>query len=136
MSAESNKLLVRRLIEEAQEGGKLAVVDEILGDDFVDHTPMPGLPPTRDGVRMLFAGMRDAFPDLRITIREQVADEEKVVTRKTFDGTHSAPFLGVPASGNRIAFEVIDILTVRSDRIREHRVLLDRLSLLQQLGAM
>ncbi|MBV8519800.1 MAG: ester cyclase [Acidobacteria bacterium] len=135
MSAESNKQLVRRLIEEAQEGGRLEVVDELLGDDFVDYSPMPGLPPTRDGVRMLFAGLRAAFPDLRITIGEQIADDEKVVTRKTFDGTHRGPFLGVPASGNRVAFEVIDILTVRDDRIREHRVVLDRLSLLQQLGA-
>lgn len=136
MSIEANKLLVRRLITEAQEGGKLDVVDEILGDDFVDHTPLPGLPPTRDGVRLLFAGLRAAFPDLKVTIHEQIGDEEKVVTRKTFSGTHAGPFMGIPASGNPVRFEVIDILTVRSGRIREHRVILDQLGLMQQLGAM
>jgi steroid delta-isomerase-like uncharacterized protein len=131
-----NKRIVRRLIEEAQQGGNLAVVDELLAEDFVDHTPLPGLPPTRDGVSMLFAGMRQAFPDLRITIEEQIADEEKVATRKTFAGTHRGPFLGIPATGNPVRFEVIDILTVRGGKIREHRVVADQLTLMQQLGAL
>jgi len=91
MSAETNLAIVRRLVKEAQESGNLAVVDELLADDFIDHTPLPGVPPTRDGVRMLFAGMRAAFPDLTVSIDEQIADAEKVATRKTFRGTHQGP---------------------------------------------
>jgi steroid delta-isomerase-like uncharacterized protein len=136
MSAETNLAIVQRLIKEAQEGGNLGVVDELLADDFVDHTPLPGLPPTRDGVRMLFAGLRAAFPDLTVTIDEQIADAEKVATRKTFRGTHHGPFLGVPPTGRSISFEAIDILTLRDDRIREHRVVINQLALMQQLGAM
>lgn len=136
MSAEDNKAIVRRLIKEAQEGGNLGVIDELLAEDFVDHTPFPGLPPTRDGVRMVFAGFRAAFPDLSVTIDEQIADTEKVATRKTFRGTHQGPFLGIPPTGRAVSFEVIDILTVRGDRIHEHRVVVDRLALMQQLGAM
>jgi steroid delta-isomerase-like uncharacterized protein len=131
-----NKRIVRRLIEEAQQGGNLEVIQELLAEDFVDHTPLPGLPPTRDGVSMLFAGMRQAFPDLRVTIEEQIADDEKVATRKTFEGTHRGPFLGIAATGNPIRFEVIDILTVRGGTIREHRVVADQLTLMQQLGAL
>ena len=131
-----NKQLVRRLIEEAQQGGDLAVIEDLLAEDFVDHTPLPGLPPTRDGVSMLFAGMRQAFPDLRVTIEEQIADDEKVATRKTFTGTHRGPFLGIAATGNPMRFEVIDILTVRGGKIREHRVVADQLTLMQQLGAL
>lgn len=134
--SEANKQLVRKLIEEAQQGGNLAVVEDLLADDFVDHTPLPGLPPTRDGVSMLFAGMRHAFPDLRVTIEEQIADDDKVATRKTFEGTHRAPFLGIEATGRPVRFEVIDILTVRSGKIREHRVVADQLTLLRQLGAL
>lgn len=134
--SEVNKQMVRRLIEEAQQGGKLEVIDELLAEDFVDHSALPGLPPTREGVAMLFAGMRQAFPDLRITIEEQIADEEKVATRKTFEGTHSAPFLGVDASGKPVRFEVIDILTIRGGKIREHRVVVDQLTLLRQIGAL
>jgi len=134
MSAEANTAIVRRLVKEAQEGGNLAVVDELIADDFVDHSPLPGLPPTRDGVRILFGGMKAAFPDLRVKIHEQIADDERVVTRKTFSGTHDGPFMGVPATGKPVSFDAIDILTIRGGLIREHRVVVDQLALLQQIG--
>jgi steroid delta-isomerase-like uncharacterized protein len=132
----ANKEIVQKLVREAQEGGNLAVIEELLAEEFVDHTPLPGLPPTRDGVAMLFAGMRHAFPDLRVTIEEQIADDEKVATRKTFEGTHRATFLGVEPTGNAVRFEVIDILTLRGGKILEHRVVVDQLGLMRQLGAM
>jgi steroid delta-isomerase-like uncharacterized protein len=136
MSLEENKLKIRRLVDEAQSAGQLEVVDELFADDFVDHTPLPGLPPTREGIKMLFAGLRAAFPDLHVTISEQIAEDHRVATRKTFRGTHQADFLGVPASGRPVEFEVIDILTFENDKIHEHRVVLDQLGLLKQLGAM
>lgn len=134
MSAEGNKAIVRRLVDEAQSGGNLDVVDELLADDFVDHTPLPGVPANRAGVKMLFGYLRSALPDLRVRIDEQIADEGKVMTRKTFEGTHHGEFMGVPATGRPISFEVIDILTFRDGKISEHRVILDNLSLRQQLG--
>ena len=136
MSVEQNKAIVRRLVDEAQTQGRLDVVDELIAADFVDHSPFPGVPPTREGVKMLFAGLRAAFPDLRVTIAEQIAEDERVATRKTFRGTHRGDFLGVPASGRPVEFEVIDILTFESGKITEHRVVLDQLGLLRQLGAM
>jgi steroid delta-isomerase-like uncharacterized protein len=135
MSLEHNKSIVRRLVEEAQSRGRLEVVDELMADDFVDHSPLPGLPPTREGVKMLFAGLRAAFPDLHVTISEQIAEDDRVASRKTFRGTHQGDFLGVPASGRPVEFEVIDILTFDDGRISEHRVVLDQLGLLRQLGA-
>lgn len=135
MPAETNKTLVKRLVNEAQVAGNLVVVDELLADDFIDHTPLPGVPATREGVKMLFAYLRNAFPDLAIVIDEQIADSDKVATRKTFKGTHRGEFMGVPATGRPVQFEVIDILTFRGDKISEHRVVLDRLSIQQQLGA-
>ena len=132
MSAE-NKALVQRLIDEAQSKGNLAVVDELFADDFIDHTPFPGVPPTRDGVKMLFGYLRSAFPDLQVRIHEQIAEGEKVVTRKTFEGTHRGDFMGVASTGRPIAFEVIDILTLRNGRISEHRVVFDQLGIREQL---
>jgi len=133
--SDTNKAIVRRLIEEAQEAGNLSVVDEILADDFVDHTPLPGLPPTRDGVRILFGALRQAFPDLKVAIHEQIAEDERVMTRKSFIGTHRGEFLGIAGTGRPINFEVIDILTFRDQKIVGHRVILDNLALRQQLGA-
>lgn len=135
MSAETNKNLVRRLVDEGQVQGKLDVVDELLAEDFVDHTPLPGVPGTREGVKMVFAYLRAAFPDLGVRIDEQIAQDEKVMTRKTFSGTHRGEFMGIPATGRPVAFEVIDILTVRDGKLSEHRVVIDRLSIREQLTA-
>lgn len=135
MFAEMHKAVVRRLVDEAQIKGNLDVVDELLADDFVDHSPLPGLPPTRDGIKTLFAYLRNAFPDLQVRVDEQVADEQKVVTRKTFAGTQAGEFMGAPPTGRGISFEVIDILTFREGKIAEHRVILDRLAIQQQLTA-
>lgn len=135
MSLETKKALVRRLVEEAQTNGNLAVVDELLAEDFVDHTPFPGVPPTRDGVKMLFGYLRTVFPDLRVRIHEQVAEEDKVVTRKVFEGTHREEFMGVAATGRPVSFEVIDILTFQGNRISEHRVVFDQLGIREQLTA-
>jgi len=131
--SETNKALVLRLIDEAQSNGRLEVVDELLADDFVDHTPLPGVPPTRDGVKMLFGYLRSAFPDLQVHVQEQIAEGEKVATRKVFEGTHRGEFLGVPPTERIISFEVIDILTFRGGKIAEHRVILDQAALQRQL---
>ena len=126
--------LVVRYFREVWEGGDVALLAELLAADFVDHSPFPGVPPTRDGVKMLFGGLRAAFPDLHVTIDEQVAEGEKVVTRKTFRGTHRGEFMGAPPTNRPIAWEVIDILTLRDGRIVEHRLALDRLALREQLS--
>lgn len=131
--SETNKVLVQRLIEEAQSKGNFDVVDELFADDFIDHTPFPGVPPTRDGVKMLFGYLRSAFPDLQVRVHEQIAEGEKVVTRKTFEGTHRGEFMGVASTGRPVAFEVIDILTLRNGRIAEHRVVFDQLAIREQL---
>ncbi len=136
MSIVENKALVARFVREAEQDGNLALIDELLPPDFVDHTPLPGLPPTREGVKALFAALKTAFPDLAITIQEQVAEGERVVTRKTFNGTHQGPFLGTPASGNRLDLTVIDIIGVRDGKLVDHLVVLDQMTLLTQLGAM
>lgn len=134
MTTEQNKALVRRLVEEAQAAGGLALVDELLTPDFVDHNPLPGVPPTRDGVRGLFAGLHIAFPDLQITIHEQLAEGDKVMTHKTFAGTHEGEFLGIPATGKAVKFDVIDILRVVDGQLTDHWNVVDQLSLMQQLG--
>ncbi|HEX2834073.1 MAG TPA: ester cyclase [Thermoanaerobaculia bacterium] len=134
-SLEAKKAVVRRLVDEAQTKGNLHVVDELLADDFIDHTPFPGVPPTRDGVKFLFGYLRSVFPDLHVCIHEQIAEDEKVVTRKVFEGTHRGEFMGIAATERPVSFEVIDILTFHDGRIAEHRVVFDQLGIRQQLIA-
>jgi steroid delta-isomerase-like uncharacterized protein len=134
MSAQENKALVRRLVEEAQAGGKLHVIDELISPDFVDHSAWPGIPATREGVKQIFGIFQAALADLEVIIHDQIAEADRVVTRKTLRGTHQGDLLGVPPSGNVIRIEVIDILRVQDGQITDHWNLVDQHGLLQQLG--
>ena len=134
MSAERNKAIVCRMVEELQSGHNLDVVDELFAVDFVDHSVPPGLPPSREGVKMQFAMFFVAFPDLRVVIHDQVAEGDRVVTRKTFHGTHQGDLFGIPPTDRSVAFDVIDILCVQDGKIVDHWNVVDQLGLMRQIG--
>lgn len=133
MSLEENKVLVRGFVEEVQNQHNLDALDTFFSPEFVDHSGTTN-PPDLEGTKAFFAMMFRAFPDMRFEIRLQVAEGDKVVTDKTFHGTHRGPFMGIPATGKEVAFDNIDILTVTNDKITEHSAVGDMLSLMQQLG--
>jgi steroid delta-isomerase-like uncharacterized protein len=135
MSAEHNKAIVRQMVEQLQSRHDLSAVDELFAADFVDHSAPPGLPPDRAGVKMQFTMFFDAFPDLRVVIHDQVAESDNVVTRKTFHGTHRGDLIGIPPTGQPVAFDVIDILRLRDGKITDHWNVVDQLALLRQIGA-
>ena len=132
--AQQNKTIVRRFIEEFQNGGNESAAEELLAADFVDHTPFPGVSPDREGVKRLFAALRQAFPDLRAKIHDQLAEKERVATRMTFRGTHRGEFLGIAPTGRSVSFDVIDVVTIADGRIAEHWNVIDLMGLLQQIG--
>ena len=134
MSLQENKALVRRFVEEVQNQHNIEALDKFFSQDFVDYGGMTN-PPNLEGSKGLFTVLFAAFPDIRFTIRQQLAEGDKVMTRKTFQGTHQGPFMGIPATGKQVAFDVIDILTVADGKITEHWTVGDMLSLMQQLGA-
>lgn len=135
MSIDLKKAIVRRLINEVQTGGDFAVFDELMHPDFVDHTPSPAFPPTRDGARSLYRAFRDAFPDMVATIDFQTAEGDLVTTRKTYRATHRGDFLGIAVTHASVDFDVIDVLRVRDDRITDHWGVMNIASLMQQLTA-
>ncbi len=81
MSTEDNKALVRRFFEDGWNKQNLALVDELLSADYIDHNLPPGFPPTRDGFKQSASIYWSAFPDGRLTIEDQVAEGDTVVTR-------------------------------------------------------
>lgn len=132
--ADENKRLMRRFVEEFQSGGNESVAEELLAADFVDHSPFPGVSPDREGVKRLFAALRAAFPDLRAVIHDQLAEGDRVATRKTFRGTHRGEFLGISPTGRMVTFDVVDIVRIDKGRIAEHWNVVDLMGLLQQIG--
>jgi predicted ester cyclase len=131
-----NRDLVNRMIQEIQNQKNVALVDELFSEDFINHTPVRGISTDRNGMRQLFSMTHIAFPDGALIVEDQASSADKVWTRKTFSGTHTGPLANTAPTGNKVAYTVFDILTIRDGRIVEHWGLADRLSLLGQLGVL
>jgi len=133
--SEDSKQVVKRFVHGYQTEHDPVVIDEVIAEDAVDHSAMPGMPPGRAGVRMLHEMLFAAFDGFNATIDDQLAEGDKVVTRKTFRGTHTGEVFGVPPTGRPVEFGVIDIVRVRDGQIVEHWNQLDLLGLMRQIGA-
>jgi predicted ester cyclase len=123
VSAESNRQLVRRLIEEAVRERNLDVLDEIAAGAFAEIAKRWARP------------FQSAFPDFEMEIVELIAEGEKVVAHFKCSGTHRGGWLGVPATGRR--FEGVDeiyIFSVQDGRLVSALGVEDNLSRLSQLG--
>lgn len=135
MSA-ANKALTRRLVEEAFTAGRLEVVDELIARDYVGHDPsLPEDARGPEGVRELIAGYRAAFPDIRVTVEDQIAEGDMVVTRWAATGTHQGELMGMPATGKQGTVTGITIDRIADGKIVESWDNWDTLGLMQQLGA-
>jgi predicted ester cyclase len=136
MTAETNKATIRRIVEEIQNGDNLALIDELAAPTFVNHTPAPGLSPDREGIKQLLSMFRAAFPDGVMTIEDMIAEGDKVVSRKTYRGTHQGEFLGIPPTGRQVSVGLIDIMRLVDGQVVEHWSVGDDLGMLQQLGVL
>ena len=93
-----NKMLVRRIYNEALLQGNLEIVDEVFSSDFVDHST-PDQPTGPGGVRAYFEAIRHGFPDVRVVIDDIIAESEKVVVRTTWRGMQMGSYEGVAPTG-------------------------------------
>jgi steroid delta-isomerase-like uncharacterized protein len=135
MSAqENNKALVRRFVDEVQSAGNIDAIDELCSPEFVNHSAPPGLPADCEGIKIVTAMFREAFPDSYFTVEDMIAQGSKVATRKTFHGTHEGEFMGLPPSGKTVTMGLIDIVRISDGRVVEHWSMGDELGMMQQLG--
>jgi steroid delta-isomerase-like uncharacterized protein len=137
MSIEDNKALVRQMVEETFNKGDIGAVDKFLAPDFAEREELPaGLPRDREGVKQLTIMLRSAFPDLKATVEDVVAEGDKVVVRQTWTGTHTGgEFMGVPPTGKAVSIGVIDIIRIGGGKFVEHWGQIDSMAMMQQLGA-
>jgi steroid delta-isomerase-like uncharacterized protein len=136
MSTEKNKAIARLVNDEVWSEGHLDVIDELFADDFV--ATIVGAPEQirgPQGFREFVVMYRTAFPDLRITVDEQFAEGETVVTRWTATGTNEGELMGIPATGKQATTAGININRISDGKLVEGWGLFDQLGLLQQLGA-
>ena len=129
-----NKLVIRRFVEEVQNGKDFDAYDELNDPDFVNLSSPPGVPPDRAGGKVFLQAFAEAYPDATFTIDDMIAEGDQVVTKKTMSGTNTGELAGLPATGRQVTFQYVDIMRVRDGRIVEHWNILDQLSWLTQLG--
>ncbi len=135
-SAEANKRLVRRYFEEIWNKGNLAVADELIAPTYVDHDPAsPGVNGP-EGVKQLVMMYRRAFPDVHISIEEQIAEGDTVATHWVAQGTHQGDLQGIPPTGKRATVTGTQLSHIAGGKIAEDWGNWDTLGLLQQLGVL
>jgi len=136
MSAAENKALVRRFYEEIDKGN-IDVLDELVAEDYMDHNPppFPDLAPGREGLKQAFRMFLKATPGYH-RIEEQIAEDDKVVTRMTSLGKHEGDLPGAPRTANDLKMTSITIHRIENGKLAEKWSDKDTLGFLQQIGVL
>lgn len=117
---EDNKTLVRRWLDEVFTRGKLERADDLFTRDYTLHDPsFPWDVHGPEGVKLYVATYRAAFPDAHFMVEDQIAEEDKVVTRWTARGAQQGEFLGIVPTGHRVTVSGIEFDRVVDGRIDE-----------------
>lgn len=133
--SEQNKAIVRRIVEDYWNKRNPALAGELFAANCSLHTP-DGDSKGVEGMAQIYDAYATAFPDFRITVEDTVAEGDRVAVRYSFAGTHKGPLGATPASGNRLTVSGIVIFRLAGGKVAEGRWSWDRVSLLQQIGAL
>ncbi|MFJ3206204.1 ester cyclase [Streptomyces sp. NPDC086989] len=135
MSIEENKRLVRRFYQEI-DAGNVDAMDELVAEDYKDHSPppFPGLgAPGREGLKQAFRLFWESTPGTH-DIEDQIAEGDKVVTRLTARGVFEKDLPGVPATGKPITMTGTVIHRIENGKLAEKWSDKDLFGFLQQIG--
>ena len=132
--SEQNKALVRRFLDQVYNNARPEVIDELIADDYVDHSAPPGQAPGAAGARQIYDMYRTGFPNFRVEIHDLVAEDDLVVVRATFAGTSQGPLMGAPPTGKPVQIASMAIVRLRDGRFVERWEQADMLGLMLQLG--
>jgi len=132
--SEDNKARIREFIDRVLTAGEIDATGDYFHDDMVEEVPLPGQGPGLEGLKETLTRIRQAFPDLHWSVEEQMAEDNRVLTRFLWSGTHQDEFLGIPATNRvvRVWGMVIDRFEGR--KVKSTRILMDTVSMMQQLG--
>lgn len=130
----TNKDVIRAFTEEVLNQGRWERLNDLVLENFVELDPLPGQEQGREGLKGVLVAMRTAFPDMHWTIWEQIGEDDKVVTRFTWTGTHRDVFIGIPATGHRVEVKGVVIDRLEGGKMSDSRILMDTMGMLQQLG--
>lgn len=131
MSTDHNKAIARNHYQNTR---NLEAAFELISPNVVFRA-LPGLPPTYEGWKQGHAMFLGAFPDQQVTIEDEIAEGDTVVTRWTFSGTHQGALMGISATGKHVTVKGISVDRIGDGKVVEHLAQIDMVSLMQQIGA-
>ena len=134
MAAEDNAAVARAWAQATWIQHDLEAAVRYLAPDWVGHYAGIGEARGLEGFKRIAGAYLRAFPDMRITVHDALADGDKVVRRVSFSGTHQGSFLGIAPTGRPIQVDGTVILRIAGGKIAEEWVTENLLGLLQQLG--
>jgi steroid delta-isomerase-like uncharacterized protein len=134
MSTESAKALVRQVVEDWHHAD-LDALDAHFHAGYVNRDPANPNVTDLDSYKHWAASAWAAFPDMRITIQDLIAEDDRVAKIWSLEATHQGEFAGIAPTGQRITWSGITIYRIRDDRVAECVWQTDALGLLSQLGA-
>jgi predicted ester cyclase len=136
VSAEENKALARRWFEDLFNAGNLEVADEIIAPDHINHDlTLPDIPSGPEGQKQIVNLYRGAFTNAHISVEEQLAEGDKVVTRWSGSGTYQGELMGVAPTGNQVTITGLTINHLSDGKIVESWSNYDALGMMRQIGA-
>ena len=135
--SEENKAIARRALAEVWSGqGDLDAADELYAPNYVDHDPAsPEDIRGPEGAKELASMYRNAFPDYRFSVEDQVTEGDMMVTRWIGSGTHQGEIMGIAPTGNRVTYAGTSVERIVDGKIEETWDNYDALGMMQQIGA-
>jgi steroid delta-isomerase-like uncharacterized protein len=134
-SPDENKKIVRRFVEECWNQGSLNKVSELLADQVRFHDPVfPNMNSGIQNIKNHIETSRKAFPDLKFTIDDTIAEGNEVVVHWTARGTHKGQFLGMPPTDRKVIIDGTSIYRLEGSKIAEAHANWNLATMMAQLG--
>jgi predicted SnoaL-like aldol condensation-catalyzing enzyme len=128
----TNKRLVESFVADVFVDHKLDNLGRYLREDYIQHNL--DVAQGREGFKKFFETTFQAIPDFKYTLRKIVADGDYVFIHCTTTGTHNGTWIGEPATGNALDFDVVDMFRLQDGLIAEHWDVADTLKLFTTIG--
>lgn len=129
-----NERIARRVPEDIATGGNLDLVEEVFAENAVEHGPFDQVLRGPDAIADDIRRLRDAFPDLTVTVEDAVTEGDTVAFRATIRGTNRGRFMGRDPTNQSVQVQNTVFTRIEDGRIAERWVQPDTLGLLRQLG--
>ena len=132
MTKERNKAFVSRFLDELDRD--VTAVEEFFAPNCLAHLPGNSEPTNREGFKGFVTLFYAAFPDLTHKVEDQIAEDDKVVTRVTAHGSHQGHFQGIAPTGKEVMITDIMITRITEGKVVELWAQFDVLGLFQKPG--